>query len=324
MPLLYSEAKTILSKFAGAGGQCPGTKSVDLFVREVLQFMLYQGSYGNERKFCFNAENGCFTIPYELETPLKVKVDGRVGSVWDKWYEFHSTSILDGCIAAQDALFEDTNEYSTVYDLPTGGAQIGAVPTIKENSDCFIIIQGEDPTGREIITYHNGERLVGEKLTPVWGQNVYTQSTFGRVTSVYKSITNGYLNLVWNKPDKYLKGFLADYSPLEQKPAYRRFQLTAACACKHSLAKVSVIGRIRLKENYTDNDRIPFDNIYALSLAGQTINANYREKIDIAAAKTKMLGGVVNQENSYKKVNPGLPIEVYRPLSGGSIKGVNR
>lgn len=322
MSLLYSEAKKILSKFADKGGYCPNGEPVDLFVREVMQFLLNQGAHGNERKFCFHAQRGCITLPYELETPLKVKIDGRVGSVWDRWYEFHSTSILDDCIPAQDALFEDPNYYSTVYDLPKGGARIGVTATTKEADDAYVIVQGEDPSGREIFSYHNKEQIRGIKLKVCWGSLTYSEVTFGTIKSVTKSITKGYVQLYWHLPDKYLKGFLADYSPLEVNPDYRRFKVTKQCAqqCSTEFTKISVIGRIRLKEVYTDNDRVPFDNIYALSLAGQTIFANYREKVDVAAAKTKMLTGVVNQENAYKKVTNGIPIEVYRPLSGGSIK----
>lgn len=322
--MLYSEAKSILSKFADKGGYCPNGKPVDLFVREVLQFMLFQGNYGNERKFCFHAQKGCFTVPYDLETPLKVKVDNIVGSVWNRWYEFSSTSILDDCIPAQDALFEDPNTYPTVYDMPASGGRVAVVATTQEKDDAFVIVQGVDNTGREIVTFDNGVQISGEKLKICWGQLRYSQAHFGEVKNIVKSPTNGYVQLVWHDPVRFLKGFLSDYSPLEEHPEYRRFKLTARCNCTGDVARVSVIGRIRLKEKYTDNDKIPFDNIYAMSLAGQTIFANYREKTEVAMAKTKMLTNVVNQENSYKKVNNGTPLEFYRPTSGGSIRGVNR
>lgn len=321
MPLLYSDAKKILSKFAGKGGYCPDGSPVDLFVREVLQYMLYEGGYGNEKKFCFVAEAGCITLPHELEVPLRVKVDGEVGSVWDKWFEFHSTSVLEDCVPADTALVEDPNYYPTVYSMPNGGAKVGVTATTSEATGSHIIILGKDPTGRQIYTFYNGEQISGERLDLCWGELRHTQSTFGEITGVIKTPTNGYVNLYWHQPDPvFMKGFLSSYSPLEETPQYRKFKFTKRCRCSHAFAKVSVIGRIRLKDRYADNDFIPFDNVYALSMAGQTVNANYKDKVDVAVAKSRVLKQVVTQENAYKKVNTGSSIDTYRPLSGGSIK----
>lgn len=321
MPLLYSQAKKILSKFAGKGGYCPDGDPVDLFVREVLQYMLYEGGYGNERKFCFVADQGCITLPQELEVPLKLKIDGEVGNVWDKWYEFHSTSILENCIPANNALFEDPNYYPTVYDMPNGGARVGVNATTKEAPDAHIIVQGEDVTGREIYTKYKGEQILGERIDICYGDFRYSQSKFRKIKNIIKTRTSGYVNLSWYQPDPvFMKGFLSAYSPLEQTPAYRKFRLTKKCGCTYRYAKVSIVGRIRLKDQYSDNDFIPFDNVYALSLAGQTVNANYKDKIDVAVTKGNLVKKVINQENAYKKVNNGAPMETYAPLSGGSIR----
>ncbi len=320
MPLTWRQAKETLARYAGTGGLCADNSQVDTFTREVLDYLLMSGSYGNIHKFCFCAVKGCFTIPYELEVPLKIKVDGVIGSVWDKWMEFHTTKYLDSCVPMEQAAYEDANYYPTVYPVPDGGAQIGCLGFCEEDCTAHIIVQGKDPTGREIITDHKGEQIVGEYISIKKGVLVYTQNTFGDVTGIIKSPTVGYVQLLWVKPAFNLKGFLADYSPLEEQAAYRRFILTTPCG--KAAYKVSILGRIRLREKYTDSDYIPFNNLYALSLAGQAVNANFNQNPDRAVAADKQLVDMIERENEYKKVSNGQPMEYFLPLSGGSIGNI--
>lgn len=322
MPLLWREAKEVVAKYADRGALCPENKKVDLFLRQVLQFMLYSGTYGNLRKFCFCAVKGCFTLPYELEVPIRVQIDGEVGNVWDRWYEFYNTQNVDdkACLPAGDALFEDPNLYPTVYDLPSSGSRVGVLGTCIEGDTAHIIITGVDTSGREVFTMHEGVKIAGEYLRIRKGDLRYTQTYFSKIVSVVKTVTNGYVQLFWVRPEQNAKGFLSDYSPLEEKPQFRRCRLTSKnCG---NFSKVSVIGRIRLKSAYADTDYIPFENIYALQLAAQTVNANFNDNVQLASAKGTMMQDVINKENEFKKVNNGQPIEMARMLSGGSIKNI--
>ena len=117
------------------------------------------------------------------------------------------------------------------------------------------------------------------------------------------------------------KSFLADYSPGEELPSYRRFKLTNPNYCTTS-AQVSILGRIRLKDSYVDNDVIPFDNIYALELAGQSMNASYNDQVDLAAAKSKMMEATVTEETEYRRVTNGQPVDIMLLTSAGAIKGI--
>lgn len=316
--ITWLEAKNRLKEFAGRGGGCVTAPGLDSFVREVLQYMLFNNANGNQRQFCFHACKGCITVPYELDVPIKIKIDGEVGTVWDRWYEYHSTLTLEerGCFPAARALIEDPNLYPTVYDLPTGGAQVGVSGTCLEAEDAHAIIKGVDTTGREVITFHEGKQIVGEYLRIRKGELRHTTTVFAQVTEVFKTKTNGYVQAYWVRPVFNQKGFLADYSPLEEKPAYRRFKLTTPC---HGVQKVSILGRIRLKPAYSDSDLIPFDNLFALSVAGQTVNAMYNNDVQSAVAKDQMVKNLIDNENSYKRPQNGQPVEVFLPLSAGYI-----
>lgn len=321
MPILFGEAKKILSQYAGRGGKCADADGVNLFVRQVLEYMLYSGEYGNLRKFTFNALKGCFTAPYELEAPIKVKIDGVIGTAWDKWFEYHPGRYMDsGCVPAGEALFEEPDYYPTVYDVPSCGAKIGVVGLQTESSDANLIVKGFDPTGREIFTTHKGEKVSGEYLTIKKGEMRLTQTLFAKITGIVKTITNGHVPLYWVTPDQSLKGFLSDYSPNEEVPSYRRFRLTSR-TCGNCV-KVTVLGRIRLKAFYADSDIIPFDNLYALQLAGQACNKNYNDDAQGAQAKDATLQEIIARENEHKRVQNGQPIEVFTPTSAGAIQNI--
>lgn len=323
MSVTYLEAKKVLSQYQGRGGLCPTNEEIDLFVRQVLEYLLLSGSYGNIRKFTFNANKGCITVPYELEVPLKVKIDGEVGSSWDKWFEWHIIKELDeGCVPASEALFEDPNYYCTVYDLPEYGSRVGIIGTCCEADDANVIVQGQDTSGREIFTVHDGKQISGEYLRIRRGELRYTTRTFKKITGVTKSKTNGYVQLLWVVPgDSYdAHGFLADYSPVETKPSYRRYRLTSKyCG---TWVRVSILGRIRLKPAYADNDYIPFDSLNALQLAGQIINSRYNKDLNAAQAQEVMLQDIIAKENEYKRVQNGQPVEFYKALSAGCIRNI--
>jgi len=321
MPLTYGEAKKYIAQYAGKGGKCPDSPEVDMFLREVLQVLLFSGQYGNKRKFCFHAVKGCFTVPYELEHPLEVKIDNNAGTVWNKWFEWYNTTSLSDCVPAADALFEDPNTYPTAYEGPKGGYRVGVLGTCKEDEDAHVIISGTDRTGREIFTKHDGELLSGERLRIENGKLRYTTIDFAKVTGVSKTITKGYVPLYWVNPQSNVKGFLSDYSPIEQNPSYRRFNLTMKCS---DVAKVSILGKIRIKEAYAENDHIPFDNLFALRTAAQSVNSHYNNAMDVAQAKEVTLNNIITRENEYKKIQTGTPVKVMKPTSAGRIRNINR
>lgn len=324
MSITYGQAKKILAPYQDRAGRCPDAETTDLFVRSVLEYLLISGEYGSIRKFTFNALKGCFTVPYELEVALKVKNDGEIGSVWDRWFEWHANKGLDdGCIPASEALFEDPNYYPTVYDIPGAGTRVGAIGTCLESDDAYIIVQGVDSVGREIFTTHKGKQVKGEYLRIKRGELRYSTKVFAKITDVVKTKTIGYTQLMWvviNDDDTISQGLLADYSPIEETPRYRRYRLTSRhCG---NIVKVSVIGRIRLKPAYSDNDQIPFDNVLALTLGGQFINKNTNDDMATAQAKDSILQNVITKENEHKRVNNGQPVEFYKGTSAGMIKNI--
>lgn len=320
MAITFGQAKNILAQYAGRGGLCADDPEVDLFVKEVLQYLIYKGPESALRTYCFTAQNGCITIPYELEVPIKVKMDGSAGTVWSSWFKYYDTGKMHGaCIPAENALFEEASYFPTVYDLPAQGSRVGILGVCNEDPDAHVIVKGYDPTGREIFTVHKGEQISGEYLSIVRGKIMYTTATFGKITNVVKTKTNGYTTLYSYDVDTKNKLFLADYNPFEEIPQYRRFRLTTPCK---DGSLISVLGRIRLKENYADSDPIPIENIHVLKVAAQGIQLQENNDLQGAAAKNKTVGTLMTEENQYKKVSAGAPINFHHATSPGAIRGI--
>lgn len=322
--ITYGDAKKVLAKYQGTAGTCASAADVDIFVKQVFQYLLYQGAWGNQRKFLFHAQNGCITLPRELETPLKIKINGAVGSVWNRWFEYHSgTELESGCLPAQDSLLLQPNLYPTVYDITTCGSYVGVIGTCCEAADAHVVVKGTDATGRVIYTMHNGEKIVGEYLTIK--KNEITRSTvkFAKITEVAKTKTNGYVTLLQVSDDELQRSFLSDYDPYETTPAYQRATIIHVPKCP-PICSVSILGRIRLKDHYSDDDIIPFDNLYLLAVAGQTINKMHNSDVQTAAAQDTYAKGLITAEGNYKTPNNGQTIEIFRGLSAGLVKNARQ
>lgn len=320
MQLTFGEAKKVLAEYAGKAGKCRTSEDVNFFCRTVFQYLLTSGESNNLRKYCFHAINGCFTAPPEIETIVKARIDDKVAHIWDKWFEWYNTHDLDGCEKLHgNAIFEEPGYYATAYDLPSSGSRVGVIGMCKEDPNAHVIVKGRDKVGNEIVTVHKGEQIVGEYLSITQGTR-FTNVKFGSITGVVKSKTNGYVQLYAVDPDGKPTKFLSAYSPLEETPGYRRFKLTMK-GCPH-LAKVSILARVRVKDNYTDSDLIPFDNVYILQMAGQHVQANYGNNMDVAKAKDDFVQTLVGRDNNYKKPSNGQPFDMLPATAGGSIKNI--
>lgn len=141
--ITYGLAKSVLAKYVGLGGTCPNEDSVNIFVRQALQYLLLQGTYGNIRKFVFHAVRGCFTLPRELDVPLKIKFDCAVGTVWSRWFEYQSGNTIDGPCVESASILEEPNQYPTAYDIPTCGMFPAVEAHCEEDCDAHVIVKGK-------------------------------------------------------------------------------------------------------------------------------------------------------------------------------------
>lgn len=322
--LTYGQVKSVLAQYAGKGGLCEDAPEVDLFLLEVFQVLLYSGANTDLRKFTFTAQKGVFTVPFEVEAIVKVKLDNRQVQVQNKWFEFSGSAIDDaGCVEPSNALFEEPNYVCTVYDINPNGSRVAVTGTCAEDEDAHVIVQGKDVTGRPIFSTHKGQQINGEYLSIKRGQKVYSTYEFAEITGITKSPTKGYVQLYEFNKDTGYSRFLSDYSPLEEVPAYKRYRITTSL-CSSECVNVTCLARIRLKEKYSDNDRIPFETIHTLRLAAQSVQAASVDDDQRAQNKTAMMGSLIEREASYKKTPSNGGIDICRANSPGRIKNAVR
>lgn len=319
MPLTFLDVKNLVAEYAGKGGKCVTSPEVNTFAREVLEYLLLEGKYGSIRSYSFYTQNGCFTAPAELETITQVKINGRVGTSWNKWCEFYSiSSDIPGCVPAPNVLSEQPNYVATAYDVPPGGSLLGVRGLCEESEDSYFIVQGKDVTGREIITSFNGEQIVGEKFRIKKNEIRYGSVIFGEITAVIKPQTNGYVQLYAVQPDSQNYVFLGDYSPIDEKPWFKKYKVSGCSGITH----VNAIGKIRLRNHYTDQCIVPFESSVIIKIAAQRLQAEENNQIDIATHKRNTVKEFVTDEAESKKTVSGSPINVFHATSPGVVKGI--
>lgn len=325
MSLTFAKVKEIVAPYADSGGKCASASGVGLFAREVLEHLLLFGDYGSLRKFCFITENGVFTAPPELEAPLKIKIDNQVGQIWNSWFSYHSVSSDwdEGCFPAEKVLIEEPYYFPTTYDVPRSGSIVGVVGGCDEDDESFVIVQGQDASGKEVVTYNSkGEQITGEIFKIKKNNLRYGKVKFTKITNVVKSTTKGYVRLYAVDVDKNSKSFLAEYSPLEEIPMYKRFKVNHARCAKGKYTHVSILGRIRLKENYTDYDVVPFESTIAIKLAAQRLQSEDSNDIQTANYKKEALKEMIEAGAEFKKTPGDMSVDIFADLSGAAIKNI--
>ena len=297
-------ARQIVAEFAGKKGKCSESDAVRDFVIEVVERLLLKGAHGSLRKWEFCLAHQCFTAPPDLEVPLKVKIEGMVESVWSKWYEFHDVNSAEIQNSNyKPGLFEETGRYFTIYDIPSCGARVSAIPGGTEKEDAEITIQGLDPEGREIFTIRDGKQVHGETIKISRDEPIFTQKTFGKITGVEKSRTCHHVRLYWQTVDcnnKFLaRGLLSEYRPNDTLPSYRRFKVPQASP--DCIAKICILGRVKMLESYHDNDILPVSSLGALRSMATLIQSEQNNRINEARFHNSSVDKILNDENEYYK-----------------------
>jgi len=325
MIITLGQARSAVAQYAGKSGKCADSEDARRFVIEVVQRLLHRGAHGNLRKWVFCLCQSCFTAPPDLEVPLKVKIDGYPDKVWSKWYEFYDVHNADMCsVDYQSGIVEEVNPYYTVYDIPTGGARVAAVPLDTEADSAYIIIQGIDSNGRDVFTNCpcTGCRIHGEKLKISREQPVFSKTVFTKITGIEKTLTCNYVRLYWQEViagEITSRGLLGEYKPTDTNPSFRRYRVPAASS--DCCVKATILGRVKDTDYRHDNDILPITNLAALRRMAQAMNAEENEKIQAAQYYESKVDRSIEDENEYYKTG-GEPFDFFFETSPGAIENL--
>lgn len=321
MALTFGELKKVVAPYVGRAGKSPSSDDTATFARQVMQLLLISGSDVAIKKLGFLAYRGCISMPPEVEVPIKARVNNQSAHLWTKWFSFHNASeSFEKCPPAHEVMMEDGSTSPLIYDLPDTGAQVGLQAMHPGDDGKEVILQGPDTAGKQVFTFHKGEQVPGEKITLCYNKLVYSHTVFGDITGAVKPPTDGYVTAHIVDPLANYTQFIADWSPNETRPSYRRFKLIRRCA---EIVHVSVLCRVRLRDTYHENELTLFDDYTSIILAAQRLQSEVGNDIATANYKRQAVEDVLDKAAGYRKIS-GSPVEVFFPLSGGSVRNIIR
>jgi hypothetical protein len=304
-PLLTKDILEKIGRYAGEGGSCPD-EARDL-LRRIHEFLSFAGTQGVLKKWCVCTIDSYFTLPPDMQVPLKYIDNGRLEKVWDKWFEFSGQANSYDMSVGVEGMFEDPNPYYTVYDGPDKPYHILVVPYEEEDADAHVIVSGHYyGSNAEVRSEYNGKRYRGEYIQIVRDNPHYSHTQFSKIiTGITKSVTKYPIRLEWYIPETGEQGFLCDLPPRAQATVFKRVRLANPCSSR--CHKLTILGRMRLKDYYEDNDILPFDSEDLYISTAQMINLKDRNSLDVAITKEKMIRNTINEQNDYNRTTTSQP-----------------
>lgn len=296
--ITLAKALKTFSSEIGCGGEDSRENLIDR-IQEALEFLLFNGGGNILREWKLTVRKGRFTLPLDLETPIKYKI-GRTanegyGTFNSPYYSYGSQSISSCCGYYEwEQLRAEikANKVATQFHPPEKGIQV--VATTKDCRDVGkkIMVNGKR-CKMQILPTHNGYKTAGELLTIYHEEDPdkkYSSYIFDEITSVEKDLTCDYVMLSGIDQCCNTWYFLSHYTPDETVPQYTEAEILG-CGCAGSCDfELCVLGRVQSGIRYIrDEDILPISSVSILRLLAK--RARYDDSGDfneLAAIETRI------------------------------------
>lgn len=291
-------------------------------IQESLEWMLLSGGGKILREWEVIARNGVFTLPRDLETPVKYKfsqlaVDGS-GIFNSSYYSYSSRSIqnIEGYL---DWNFQvNANPVATQFFPPKCGCRILATTTNKKDVGKKIEVTGS-LNGFEHAPIHFGKKTAGEVLT-IYHQKdphkKYSARVFDDISAVFKDKTDEYVMLsgIDSKKKQY---FFSYYHPDEEIISYRQVSAIPSVPCVSNCdTKIHILGRIVPTIRYTrDKDVLPITSITMLKYLAEKFKHQEASNFNEVAAMNAQIIDIIKKERKYQRP-PGRAMSIRLKGSG--------
>lgn len=288
-------------------------EQLKILVREVLEELHNEESVESIRKWCLCSCGCSVTIPNEMQSPTKYKIECQVGQVRDTAYQFRGQVRKDECDNYRQDL-EYIGEFPTYYDLPREGAYVAARSLSafkKGEKEPYILVQGKDMNDQEVYSPQEGETALGVRVPIAEPHKAPIKSDvkFSKITDT--SVHNACLNvqIVWC--DQGRSGLLSFLSPGETRGCFRRYSL-GGCIDGSCCYKLEVLGHLAIPSLKYDNQLIVgFDSSVIRSMlrskvfqAGNEISgAQFNSSVAMSSLRKK-------NERSSKKSTDSLNVKI--------------
>ncbi len=307
---------------AGAGDCTFQDPAVRLKVVSLIQEFVQRS--GSLKKWEVYSRNNIFTLPRDLATIKKLKINGAVSTVHSHWYEFYDQLApreFDNCGNWQSGILQEINSFPTVYDIDCRGAYVLAEigKRCKVVKDAYTVIQGiSADTNEDVYTTHKGVLIHGERLDLEQGFSKRTRTRFKKITNIVKSETDDYVKYYQQLDKKQSPTLLSLLAPKETAADFRRAKiLDKKCDCNQSY-KLSILGTVNVLSDYHDNDIIPISDLPGIQTLAQAQQSTQGNNLPAAGFKYQLLDKQIEDSQQYNRVQD-TSIDVDFESSPGSI-----
>lgn len=291
-------------------------------IQESLEWMLLSGGGKILREWEVIARNGVFTLPRDLETPVKYKfsqlaVDGS-GIFHTAYYSYSSNSIQNTEGYLDWKFGVKANPVATQFFPPICGCRILATTTNKADVGKKIEVTGS-LNGFEHAPIHYGKKTAGEVLT-IYAQDdphkKYSSRVFDDISAVFKDRTDEYVMLSGIDSNKR-QYFLSYYHPDEEIISYRQVSATPNIQCVPNCdCKIYILGRVNPTIRYTRcNDVLPITSPIMLKYLAEKFKHQEASNFNEVAALNAEIVDIIRKERKYQRP-PGRGVAINLKGSG--------
>lgn len=282
MKLTLARAKEQLRRFALTGLCATDPRLVEQInnARERLMGMETRWK-GMVRRFVFNLNNGCITLPREILTLEGAQICGTRLPIRNHWFEVQDGgpgNLDNSCLSV---LQDRGDGHATFVDICAGSPRLVRVYCdVEEAAGARILIQGFDSDGNRVQTSDAGSMVDGEYVSLNNTTPQTSTTLFSSIDGIVKPDTNGFVRLYGVDPDTAQQSILSILHPDDTTPSYRRYFLpNMPTVTPQQLMIVAVLRYLPVKR---DTDDLIIGNVGALQRMLQALNAEDANNMPLA------------------------------------------
>jgi hypothetical protein len=283
-------------------------------IQEAIEFLLYHGGGEILREWKVLANEGKFTLPRDLGTPVKYKF-ARLphlgsGTFHSPYYSYSSNSIRrwKGYLDWNEDIEGRARHIPVQFRPPRCGVRIAATTRNECDVGKHLIVGGKF-RGKEVAGLHNGKKTAGELIKiyheddPNGRAGVYP---FDEITSVVKDETLDWVKLSGYGIEDDTWYHLSYYHPDEEVPAYKEVEMFS-----HSYFTpyrqccdvcMLILGRINPNLRYVrDGDILPISSLSMLQLLAKRARYDQTADLQEVAAYESRIKLQIRKEVAYQQ-----------------------
>ena len=295
-----------------------------------LEFLLFNGGGKILREWKIVGKNNIFTLPRDLETPIKYKLSplpsADYGVFSTPYYSYSSNALktFNGYRDFDKNLALHANYTPVQFQPPKCGVRLVATTRNKKDVGRKIMVNGKQ-RGKELPTVHNGIKTSGELLT-IYAEDdpnkKYSAFQFDEITGVVKEELHDWMMLSGIDGNNIFH-FLSHYHPDETVPLYTQAQMfTNPQTLGNTPVLMHVLGRINPSIRYTrDEDILPITAITILEYLAKRAYYDSKGEFNNVAVMEQRIRNAINTQLKYQSP-PGSGMSISLTGSATTVSNV--